>query len=339
MCPYADNELPEEILPWLGVASAALEAWPVGRPALTFLRASENLTFRVEGDEGACYLLRLHHSLVQRPASVARDRASITSELRWLQALARGTAVRVQQPVEGAGGALVVGVPIAGRQEEVCCSLLRWLKGDEFRQDDAGAPGRMDALGVLAAALHAHAATWQVPAGFTRPAYDSGSVERSLATILSSLPTDILGADDRRAIEGAAARIAACMGALGRRRDAWGIIHADLQGSNLLVHGSEVRPIDFSLCGFGHYLLDMGCTIAWLKPPLRRLFLAAYRARRPRPDAAIPQVEALARYAIVSCFVFCAADPAHRDWLVRRAPEVARTYCRSLLAGERFLLE
>ena len=49
--------------------------------------------------------------------------------------------------------------------------------------------------------------------------------------------------------------------------DEWGMIHADLHVGNFLVNDQEIIPIDFSFCGYGHYLYDLSvCLTGGLKP-------------------------------------------------------------------------
>lgn len=79
--------------------------------------------------------------------------------------------------------------------------------------------------------------------------------------------------------------------ALPRDRDAYGLIHYDLNPSNFRIDGERINVFDFADCAYAWYALDIGCALAvglWLgrrndagydfTGDMIRCFLSGYRA-------------------------------------------------------------
>lgn len=47
--------------------------------------------------------------------------------------------------------------------------------------------------------------------------------------------------------------------------DRFGLIHADLRLTNLLLDGDDIYVIDFDDCGFGWYLYDLGSAVSFIE--------------------------------------------------------------------------
>lgn len=120
-------------------------------------------------------------------------------------------------------------------------------------------------------------------------------------------------------------------------RGQWGLIHVDLQGSNILTRHGDIRPIDFSLRGFGFFLFDLGTTLPSLKRELRLSFLAGYRVRRHFADATLRLVDAFFLLSRLGAYVFMSANPANHAWLRERIPRFVADECRMFLRGRPLL--
>ncbi len=67
------------------------------------------------------------------------------------------------------------------------------------------------------------------------------------------------------------------------RPDRFGLAHCDLRLANLLLHGSEVKVIDFDDCGFGWYMYDAATPLSFYEhlpqaPGLIECWLEGYRS-------------------------------------------------------------
>ncbi|HEY9734827.1 MAG TPA: phosphotransferase [Trichocoleus sp.] len=117
----------------------------------------------------------------------------------------------------------------------------------------------------------------------------------------------------------------------------WGLIHADLHQGNYVLHGEEVRPIDFSRCGFGFYLYDIGQALGDLEPPLRSHFFKGYTRIRSLPQEYVDIVEAFFVGATVENFAFLSANLQEHEWLARAVPYVVKNHLHQYLRGKTFL--
>jgi Ser/Thr protein kinase RdoA (MazF antagonist) len=257
------------------LARAALAEWGLGRARLRLLRNVYNTTFRVDDR----YVLR-----IQWPGR--HDAAAVRSEMLWLAALRRDTALVVPEPVPTRRGELVVVAAAEGVPEPRACALLGWVEGRFVR--DRLTPAHLERVGALTARLHDHGLGFAPPPGFTRPPIDDvdDATVESLVRVVSDRASREAGAVARAAL----AKIRLAQAEVGRSRQTYGLIHADLHHWNYLFHRDEARAIDFDDCGFGHALYDLAVTEYLLRgrpayPELRAALLRGYRRERALPPA------------------------------------------------------
>ena len=320
-------------------ARTALTHYPLATSAVRVLGHSENLTFQVvEHEHGATYLLRLHRPSTANFAGLRQQPVAIASELQWLVALRRDTAITVQEPVRNTHGHFVtsITVPAVGR---VPCTLLRWVAGEPF---DPLAPAAGDLVAPyaqLVARLHQHAKTWHIPASFVRPSYGPEFFRHVVALLHPGIAGGVITPRDfviiRQTIEGARALM------LSREQadHQWGLIHNDLHPGNCVVLGAEMRPIDFSLCGFGYFLFDLSTCVGSLSVELRQGFLDAYSQSQPLPSNAVRLIEACLIVSRMSYYAYTLPNVAQQAWLKQRIPQVVETICQRFLNNESFLFD
>jgi len=317
------------------LAQAALAGYGLGDGTLKLIGYGENTTFRVSAAGAAAaagdpfvanrYLLRIH-----RPGY--QTTASIKSELAWLAAL-RHSGLVVPEPVPSTTGELLTEAAAPGVPEPRCCSLFRWMRGRKVREQFR--PDHFYALGQLMAHLHAHAARWSLPPGFTRRRWDweglfgdDAGFNLAAAEVWALLPEPYAGR-----FRAVADRTRQVMDELGQGPDAFGLIHADLllgDEGNVLFAGGEARPIDFDDCGLGYWVYDLAASLAhWQRakswPHVRDALLAGYARVRPFPAGQLAHLDLFMAARHVSEILwatdiaqvnpgFRAELPAWRDW-------------------------
>jgi Ser/Thr protein kinase RdoA (MazF antagonist) len=299
MRPFATLQRRGQLGRLAQLAHVALAEYGVTAARLTPLRHEYNTTFRVDAMDGARYTLRI------RPPGRLTPEA-IRSELRWLAALRRDTALGVPEPVSTLDGALLTTVTAVGVPEARHCVLFRWLDG-RFLHDGL-TPAHLALVGAFMARLHEHTAHWTPPEDFVRSRVDhltvdgrglapltpsaartsapDGEVARAEAAHAVRLVAALCSAEDAATVEAAIERVWATLRELGTGLDHFGLIHADLHQENYLFARGEVRAIDFDDCGWGHHLFDLAVTLIEIRhlphyPARRAALLAAYRSIRP----------------------------------------------------------
>jgi Ser/Thr protein kinase RdoA (MazF antagonist) len=311
------------------LARRALDEYGLGDARFTLLRhAAWGTTFRVDvASPRGRYVLRVHGPDV---TNVAEAR----SELLWLAALRRDTDLGVPEPVTTPDGALAVTVRTEGVPGPRDCVLLRWLEGSFFSHH-AGLR-TIHQVGQFMARLHLHAERFAPPPGFTRRRMNPDDALRDWSP-------EVLG-------EGglSTAAVATAVGAAQRLHDeartltptpaTFGLIHADLHLSNLLVHHGTVRAIDFGDCAFGYFAYDIAVWLVALaktgwsdQEEKRAAFFAGYGSVRPLPPDQATQIDhcmAWRRLEDLDWDAETVDHPRFRAWLSTGLPELIRALRR-----------
>ncbi|MGL5009838.1 MAG: phosphotransferase enzyme family protein, partial [Paracoccaceae bacterium] len=224
--------------------------------------------------------------------------AEIASELAWLTALQSEPGLRCVKPVPDSTGTLlqhaadhtiVAFAPITGREV---------AEGDDL-------PHWFHELGTISARLHAHARHWQPPAGFTRKRWDCD-------TILGPNPhwghwRDAPGlTDDGRAtLACLAADLRARLAEYGSDTAQFGLIHADLRLTNLMLDDAGLIAIDFDDCGFGWWMYDLAAALSFIEtdprlPALINAWITGHGSTTPADRAIIPTLIMLRRVLLTA---------------------------------------
>lgn len=304
---------------------------------------SDNITYRVEVPDGALYLLRLHQPSLNIWKGVRQLPEFIASELAWLEALAEG-GFPVQHPMRTHAGDLVASLQPEGaplpESGPLPATLLTWQAGRHFTAQAPDAEAQIEQFGGLVGRLHDFSSGWSPPAGFARPSYDEDHFRRIFARLLRGVDLEVFSQENYWTLRAACREILRQISLLPAQPETWGMIHADLHVGNFLVcyepqcHEPRIIPIDFSFCGFGHYLYDLSVVLAGgLSAALRPAFLRGYRAVRPLPDEAMRIMDAYALAGKLSYFAYQIDNPSERAWLMRRIPEVVQKDCARFLSA------
>jgi Ser/Thr protein kinase RdoA (MazF antagonist) len=257
---------------------AALPRWdlPAGT-RLSLLNVSENATFLAEGD-GNRLVLRVYRQGYHQPAEME-------SELAWIAALRQARVVETPAPVAAADGRLLQALPDGATTRHVVA--FAHMAGEEPSRD---LPRRFRQLGGISARLHAHARAWAPPSGFTRKRWDADTMlgpAGHWGDWRAGIGLDAEGAVLLTRVEAALRGILA---RYGDTPDRFGLVHADLRLTNLLVDDARLGVIDFDDCGFCWHLYDFAAAVSFMEhdpavPALMTAWVTGYRAVAPLPDA------------------------------------------------------
>lgn len=247
-----DNDL--SLLGRIAAAALARYGLAPGLP-LSLINLSENATYRVDQAGKPAFALRIH-----RPDYHTRE--AIASELAWLMALRADGVVTTPVPVVGLDGEIIQRVMLAsGEARHVV--LSRWEEGSEPHvSEDLSAS--FASLGEVTARMHAHAKAWQRPAGFLRHVW---SWETALGDAEPHWGRwkDGLGMDSfkLKLFAEAAGLVRERLQSFGSGKEQFGLSHCDLRLANLLVHGNQVKVLDFDDCGFSWYMYDAATPVSF----------------------------------------------------------------------------
>jgi Ser/Thr protein kinase RdoA (MazF antagonist) len=248
------------------LAHSALEAYGMKDAQLRFLQYTANFIYRIDLSNqpqvrnspyiSNRFVLRIH---------TMDNIEAVSAEMTWLTALSQEAGLPVPAPISTPAGALLEKIFTPEIPDGRIVTVMRWLDGR--RLEKGMRPDHLHSLGQVVARMHAFSAAWQPPAGFARAHWDwdsqlGGSMfEQPLAELVESMP---LIFQEPFAILSREAKMA--MSRLGKRPDAFGMIHGDLYPENVLFKAGQAFPIDFEDCGYGYWMWDIAvalCSWAW----------------------------------------------------------------------------
>lgn len=237
------------------LAEQALRQYPPALQGdLSLICRSENATFVVRLADGNRLALRVHRDNYHQ-------RHEIESELAWLDSL-RDTGIQVPEALASSRGQRVLTVAV-DQQHSRHVVLFKWIAG-EMPTTEVD-PRAFAQLGEVTARLHQHSKSWEKPAGFKRIVWDHQTMIGENGHWGRWQDAPGLRTEDCPLIEKTLARVDRILQKYGKSPRRYGLIHADLRLTNLLLHKGETRVIDFDDCGMGWYMHDAAAAISFVE--------------------------------------------------------------------------
>lgn len=262
------------------------------------INLSENQTFQIDTPDQGSFTLRVHRTGYQSPAS-------IESELAWLLALRRDTALAIPEPIPGRDGQLLQSFATNGGER--LAVLFRHVPGRE-PEPDSNLGDLFVTLGRYAATMHNHVTTWLRPATFRRQIWQAATVLDSSSPWGDWRAAPGVDETNRPVLDRLDSALWLRLADYGTTPDRYGLIHADMRLGNLLVDGDRVTLIDFDDCGFCWFTYDFAAAISFHEtnpaiPALKAAWLDGYRSERvlnADDVAAIDSMVMLRRMALLA---------------------------------------
>ena len=292
------------------LARSALALWPVSPESqVALINVSENATFLITAPDGEKTVLRVH-----RPGY--HDRATIASELEWMQALNASGMIATPAVIKGCDGQSIQSMTMPGEplHHMVMFAFIDGSEPDHHQPLDR----LFHHLGGLSARLHHHVQEWALPEAFTRPHWDIDGIFGSIKRWGNWRDAPHLTPAMMATLEQAETKISVQLSAYGKSLGRYGLIHADMRLANLLVPENDhqqVHVIDFDDCGFGWFMYDFAAGISFIEdspqiPALKAAWLEGYQQQRPlaAQDIAIIDTMVMLRRMLLLAWV-----GSHRD--------------------------
>lgn len=278
-------------------ALQALEHFGLPAASPRLLKFSETAFYRVDTAQGR-FALRLHPP-GRMPEVVLR------SELAWLATLAREAALWVPEPVATPDGETLVACGSPDGADARLASLFRWMPG-RHKLQSLTAPDAYR-MGCCLGQLHAFAAGYTPPAGFTRWELEWDEFADEIVQRRSWF---VLAPDETQLLTRAIAQVQATLAELHEEPAARGLIHGDTNLSNFRFAGARVGLLDFEVSCFGYYLFDVTRTLLGFvetgshAPQLAAAFHQGYGSIRAIPPLNHPHMLAFQMMNIVDLIVW-----------------------------------
>jgi Ser/Thr protein kinase RdoA (MazF antagonist) len=265
------------------LALRALEQYPFQVQDIRLVGVFTNTLFRVWSGSGSSYLLR-----ICRPGW--RTDTDLRSEVMWLQALRRETDIGAPEPQPARNGDFMVQAAIETVPEARCCMLLSWIPGTVLGKQLTET--NLYLMGILFARLHAQAAGFSPPLGFTQRKMDRLYAREEADVLFSPAHQDAFTPWSRAIFEQTRARV---LEAYARRyADPAGlrVIHNDLWHDNIKIYRGRLHPLDFEDTVWGYPVQDMAMALQDLMlavpperfEPLQSAFRQGYESLAAWPE-------------------------------------------------------
>ena len=295
------------------IAEAILDEFGVHSPSIKRLDSSDHYSAKVVTESGSYFLKILANGC---------SKASLRSQLQFADYLRNG-GLPIPVALESNAGQRIASVRVAG--VERLGVLSQWVEGETL--GDRLDARSLEMRGQLLARLHIRSQFYDPPEDFSVREWDevyAPSQESWLRCFLAELPVD---GEANQIIEQAAARMRTICSRLQKTREAYGLIHGDYHGDNLIFDGETIWIVDLDDFGWGHFLFD----VAWptvlfakhhpdaddsLEPLIR-----GYERIRPLSVAEkglLPAFQVAAGIAAVEMVItspLADGHPVARDWL------------------------
>ncbi len=283
---------------FLSVARAAAERYPYKRKEAKLLAFSENATYLIfdpETNEKLCVLR------VGRPGYHTME--EYESEISWLRQINDYTPLKVANPLPASDGSYIQVIPgadIEGSSDDIdyFCIATEFLTGETLEHDNApgAAVEHFRTLGETTAYLHRQTEIWNGTKDIKRFHWDYESMigEHGIWGNWRDYP-EMTPAEE--------AKIARCCHIIKTRLDRYGktpqnygVIHADLRDTNIIVEGDTIKVIDFDDFGFGWHLHDLAGALTFIEeredvPYLVNAWLDGYRKVLPFTDTDFVEID------------------------------------------------
>ena len=247
------------------LAKAALKHYELQAADLVSLKEGSASLFRVSTPGRGDFLLRVYEPVRPSPdrrlgarlsaLRMLRTEPAIRSQALWLSDLREEGRLPVPEIIPTSDGELVGSVSAAEGEKRRVFFLIRWVPGERKRDHELSIEDARS-FGYRIARLHLHAERFFSPDGFVRPRWDWESLFDETATYWD-YAREQLSDVELAALRSAGGRIQEDLHSIGESRKEFGMIHRDLQLSNVIFREGIPYIIDFDHCGLGHYLYDL----------------------------------------------------------------------------------
>lgn len=270
------------------MALVALQRYDLDVKRVRLLSNDLNGIFRVDTSDGQKLVLRVclpegGHTLPE-----------IRSEMTWLEALSRDTDLGVPEPLANRDGALVTTVEVDGVPQARHCVVFGWMPGPDLA--DRLTLENVQRMGELSARLHAHAATFSPPPGFSIKTADSVFPFGDDVVLFDKAHGNLVPPARRELFQHVAKRVEDALGELFADRQGQRVLHYDLHHWNVKVFRGKLYALDFEDLMWGYPVQDIAITFYYWQDhaqfgELREAFRRGYTEHADWPEQVRGQID------------------------------------------------
>ena len=240
------------------LAEEAIKHWDVEVKSINLHLQSENTVFKVEGQDGNTYALRIHRKGYH-------DLEELNSEHVWTSSLSNA-GLLVPEAVVTRSGEAYTSVSFLNSSEYRYVGLVKWIEGTILNDlildlEEKDVSDLYESLGKVVAKFHKATIAWEEPKDFKRHSFDTDGFLGSKPFWGRFWEAQNATTSEREKLSVIRNNITKILSKLPRDINSFGMIHADLHSQNVLIQGKSLSVIDFDDSGFGWYGFDLAVAI------------------------------------------------------------------------------
>ncbi len=137
-------------------------------------------------------------------------------------------------------------------------TVLSWVEGIDFDCAQNITNENLISVGQLVGQLHMISQSIKSKKFSGISVYGKNIIETIESKFKNAYRQNIYDSCQYNTVSNAIQELLIRMNELDNIKSSFGLIHADLSKSNLLINNHNIVPIDFCLCGYGYYYHDLG---------------------------------------------------------------------------------
>lgn len=294
------------------------------------MEGNDNLSFRVSMNGKNKYQLRiLPPKLLHGRSEILMNPDSLRSELIFLEEVQEKTGLVLQNVVfnrnkekltiiENDNGDQIVGL------------LLTWIEKNTSSED-------FILVGETLGKIHKCSQSFIPPSSFIRPTYNQDYFRGSIEIIIKDKKEQAIIPGSILTIKEAFAKILVEMANIEKNLDTWGVVHGDYGEGNYLFLGGKCCPIDFSLCGYGYFLYDVGLALEPLDRNQRDDFLTGYFNIIDFLRSSFKYIDTFFVLGLLECFSTLVSIDVDRSWLNQFISDNIEIYISNYIENKKFI--
>ena len=237
--------------------SEALSLYPFNSPHAELIRHNENVTYKVmDIADKKQYVMRIHHPIEGFSLGIfgvtEHSDVYLQSELDILVALKNSTDIPIQTPVKNKNGDMVTIL-----SDGTSVTVLKWIDGNVLEKAEITTEV-LHGIGEMTAKMHKHFMENGDNYSFKRYSYDQSILLIITDRIMTATEKGYITTEQLELILSSVHEIGRRMDELDTLPNSKGIVHSDLSKANMILNMNKITPIDFCLCGYSHYYMDIG---------------------------------------------------------------------------------
>lgn len=316
-----------------GLVHDVLLEYEFENPQLTFMRHNENITYMVE-DKGNKYVLRIRKSVDGFNSDIFASEYSLyelmEDEIKIINHARMISGLKLQRPIRNRRGELV-----SSLSDGYPACVMEWIEGCVINEKSV-TEEEAKSLGAMVAQLQKGLKGLE------------SNLKRFKYTEMLIIPmkeqlTDAIYKE--QLLENQANLMMVALDVIGERMhelemipEAYGIIHADLGLSNIIMSEEGLTPIDFSLSGYGYYYMEVAMMMSNFNDKKIRSFIKMGYEQESGQEVPVCYIDAFFAFCVL-LYICSQHDKAYKeDWFLGAINRWCNTIFSPLINGDEYVL-